>query len=272
MARIQELALTRGNRGLLVLAIVAGLAAAVLVFVVLAQNGGDSGGSVAPAAGTTKVVVAAQDIPAGSEVKEGMVKVVEVPQALAVKGAFTEVVPVVGEVTRVAIAQGEQVSPSKVGSLVEGKGLGSVVPMGKRALGIEVKEVTAVGGLLLPGDRVDILAAFEGEGDKPTIVMTVLQNIEVLAVAQEAQKPAPAVDKSAAGGTTQDLATSGQLPDDVETKPNAGTVTVAVDPQQAQILVGVQVKADRVWLALRPFGEETPATLPPTDMASIIGQ
>ena len=204
MARIQELTLARGNRGLLLLAVLSGLVAAALVFVALARNdGGDE--TVSPATATAKVVVAGRDIAVGSEVTADMLKVVDVPESLLVKGAFASAAPVVGEVTRVALAEGEQITPSKVGAAAAGKGLGSVVPKGKRAVAIRVEEATAVGGLLLPGDRVDVVAAFQ-EGETPVVVQTVLQDIEVLAVAQEAQRPVPVTTENEGGGTTKDLA------------------------------------------------------------------
>ncbi len=269
MARLGEMKLIKGNRGLLLLAVAAGLVAAALVFVALAQNDDDGGGSVSPGGGNVAVVVAAQDIAAGTKVSEGMLKVMEVPEALALSGAFADSTPIVGQVTRYAVLSGEQITPGKVGPTVKGEGLGYVVPAGKRAVGIQVKEVTAVGGLLLPGDRVDVIAVFEGEGDASTSVITVLQGVEVLAVAQEAQEPVPAADS---GTGESDLATSGQLPDNVDTHPNAGTVTVAVDPGQAQLLAGVQVEADEVWLSLVPAGDNAPVDLQKLNVNDIIGQ
>src|SRR6185503_616716 len=62
-------------------------------------------------------------------------------------------------------------------------------PPGKRALTISIESLAAVGGLVNPGDFVDILAHLkvpmnlEDERAKPDVVTTVLfQNIQVLAV------------------------------------------------------------------------------------------
>ncbi len=272
MARTQELTLTRGNRGLLLLAVLSGLVAAALVFVALAQNDGGGGESASPAASTFGVVVASHDIPAGTEVSADMVKVVDVPEALLVKGAFSDATPVVGEVTRYALAEGEQITATKVGAPVEGEGLGSVVPKGKRAVAIRVEEATAVGGLLLPGDRVDVVAAFQSGNDAPVVVQTVLQDVEVLAVAQEAQQPVPVTSVDEGGGAAKELATSGRLPSDVDTQPDASTVTLAVDPQQAEILAGAQQAAKRVWLSLRPFGETSQVDLPKEVISSSDGR
>lgn len=272
MARIGELTFARGNRGLLLLAVAAGLVAAVLVFVALANNNDSGSSSVATGGGTVKAVVAAQNIAAGTQIETGMVKVIDVPQGLLVTNALSDTAPVVGQTARIAINQGEQITANRVGAQAKGDGLGYVVAKGMRAVGVKVDEKTAVGGLLLPGSRVDVIAVYKGgQGqDKTARVETVLQNIEVLAVAQEAQEPLPVPDAAKANASaSSDLQTSGQLPSKLDTKPGAGTVTLSVDPQQAQVLVGVQTVADNVWLSLRSAGEGPPAEVPP---AAINGQ
>ncbi len=277
MARIQELTLSRSNRGLLVLAIAAGLVTAILVFVALADSGGGGDKTATPAAATSNVVVAQQAIPAGTEITVEMVKVVAVPDTLLVPGAFADTVPLVGEVTRYPISKGEQLSPAKIGPLVEGEGLGYVVPPGMRAVAASVKEVTAVGGLLLPGDRVDVVAHFKikhvaGLADDEYIssVRVVLQNVEVLSVAQQNQEPLRAADTAdETGGGTAELATSGQLPEDTEELPKAATVTVALSPQDVMQLISAQETATQVWLTLRAFGDSAPAEIGQVDVVMV---
>ena len=262
MARIQGMTMTRGSRMLLFLAIAAGLVAAVLVFVALSQND-DGTVTVSPGEGSAKVVVAAQNIPAGTEITQDMVKTLEVPEALLVAGAYTESATLVGQTARIPILSGEQIPASKIGAADDGEGLSFVVPKGKRAVSVSINEVTAVGGLLRPGDRVDVFVSYvedsaDGQSFGRVLVYTILQDIEVLSVAQEAQTPLPAPATDQAPEGQQGLSTSGQLPEDVKEQPNAGTVTVAVDPAQARLLVCTQDGADNVWLALRAFGEAAP--------------
>ena len=263
MARLQGMAMNKGNRTLLLLALAAGLVAAVLVFVALSQNDDNKTTTVAPGSDVASVVVASQNISQGTEISADMLKVIDVPKALLVTGAFTETAPLVGQKARVPILSGEQVPASKVGTQDKDKGLSGVVPRSMRGLGISIKEVTAVGGLTLAGDRVDVYAAFvdeEENGVKHVRVYKILDNTEVLSVAQEAQKPAPAPTAGADGAK---LSTSGQLPENLDEQPKAGTVTVSVDPGQASLLICAQEAADQVWLALRSFGE------PPADAQTI---
>lgn len=270
MARIGEMTLTKGNRWLLLLAVVAGLVAAALVFVALSEDD-DKVITVSDGDNPAAVVVASQNISAGTEITQDMLKTIEVPEALLIAGAYTDATALVGQKARVAILSGEQIPASKFGAQGDEDGLSYVVPKGMRAIAVQVGDLTAVGGLLLPGNRVDILGAFRiekspglAEDEDIMRIQTILQSVEVLAVAQEAQEPVPvgAVD----GGVTKDLPTSGQLPDDVDEQPGASTVTLALDPQQAQALVSAQEIAERVWLALRPFGDDQVVDVPAYDV------
>lgn len=271
MARLQEMTISRGNRALLLLALGAGIVAAVLVFVALSDSDEGKTAVVSEGVPVASVVVASQNISAGTEIAADMLRVIEVPRELLITGAYTETGPLVGQKARVAILSGEQVPPSKIGAQGEDDGLAYVVPKGMRAVAVQVQDLTAVGGLLLPGNRVDIIGAFRidqapglGEDEDLMRIQTLLQNVEVLAVAQEAQEPVPA--PASEEDSTSDLPTSGQLPDDVDEQPGASTVTLALDPSAVQVLVSAQQIAERVWLTLRPFGEDQQVDLPLYDV------
>lgn len=268
MARVGEMVMAGGNRKLLLLALGTGLAAAIIVFIAVQSSGGSSSSSSGP---VTSAVVTTKAITAGATIEDGDLKVTDVPNSLLLKGAYTESSSAVGQVARVAIAQGEQVTADKLGSPAKSaNGLNSVVPKGKRAMAVGVEQVTAVGGNLLPGDHVDLLAVFNsGSGGAAGNVSTILQNVEVLAVAQEAQKPLAA---PASSGTDAQTSTSGQVPSDAKTNANATTVTLAVDPQQAELLAGVQQRAGKIYLTLRSFGDTDTSTVPPVDVNSVAGQ
>ena len=137
MARIQGLTISRGSRGLLILALITGLVAAIVVFVALNQGGGGSDNAkTGSAVTTTSAVVAKSDIAAGTEITADMLKVIEVPEALLIAGAYTETAPLVGQKVRVPILSGEQVPASKVGVQDKDEGLALVVPKGMRGLGV----------------------------------------------------------------------------------------------------------------------------------------
>ena len=272
----------RSTRVLFYLALVFAVVAGVFVFVALNQSGDDEKEAITPGvtASSRQVVVAGEDIDIRTEVTEGMLTVKTVPEDEALQGAYSEFEPVVGQVTRQDIFKGEQVTRSKVGPQTDTEieqGLSFVISAGMRGFSIKVDETSAVGGLLLPGDLVDVIAVFEDEDnfdvDK---AVTLLQNIEVLAVAQESQEAIPppaAADEEATpvaeDGATEEAASQqdslGTRPEDVETKPKAKTVTMAVTPEQAQLLALSQAQGKLV-LALRPYGDAAEVSLGETTL------
>ena len=204
--------------------IAAGITVVILAFVGLLylRYSGDD----APEGGT-RVVVAARDIAAGTRISEEMVKVVPVREGEIIGGSYPDAAQVVGMVSQVAIAAGEQVSSSKVGSFENWRASISGGPapvlglLGKRALSLNI-EPTANGRRVHPGDRVDILAANDGAGTATTLV----QNVEVLAT----------TDPSSARPPSPEF---------------RGAVLVAVDADQARVLVEWLEKASELLLARR---------------------
>jgi pilus assembly protein CpaB len=279
MARLQELRLPGSSRALLLLALASGLVAAVLVFVAVNSSDDDSTTPASPAGDVTAVVVASQDISAGSEITAEMVKSVDVPVSLVVKNAITDSELVVGETARFPISEGEQLVKASFGAQSEEDALAYVVPKGKRAISLSVEEVTAVGGLLRSGDRVDVIAVFDSDRNileflagpaesRPTTAVIVLQDVEILAIAQEAQEPIPALDEQAA--ESGESRTSGLPPDDQDNNPGARTVTLALDPGQAVELAAVQQDAARIFLALRGVGDSEVGEGAQFDVSSLI--
>lgn len=267
----------RINRRFLLLALVAGLVSAILVFAAL-SGGGDDGGGTSTAGLTVPVVVAKNDIPARAEITAGMVEVRQVPVNDRSELAFTDITQVEGQVTRYPVAAGEHVLSTKVVSLTgpeaEAESLSFVVPPGMRGIAITVSEVIGSGGLVLPGDYVDVIAVFDvdfrtGQGEEVNretedrfLATTVLQNVEVLAVAQTIVDAAPAATASEDGETTDETAAAadtdgGQRPrnTEAEANPEAATVTLAVTLEEAQKIFLVEENGI-IRLALRPFGED----------------
>jgi Flp pilus assembly protein CpaB len=65
-----------------------------------------------------------------------------------------------------------------------------LIPFGMRAVSVPVDEVSDVAGFVLPHTRVDVLVATQGGegGDNKAFSKVILQNVEVLAVAQEVEQ------------------------------------------------------------------------------------
>ena len=123
-------------------------------------------------------------------------------------GGVTPEKAVEGAIVRDPILAGEPITPRKIVRGGEGGYLSVVLSPGKRAMAVPVTSETAVGGFILPGDRVDVIqtrdaqAVGEGEGGgaKHTLAETIIQNVRVLALDQStaAEKDAKTIVASTA--------------------------------------------------------------------------
>jgi pilus assembly protein CpaB len=264
------------NRPVLFLALFLGLVSAVLVYVYLSQDGGDG---KATASVTKPVVVATEDISARTRITADMVEVKSLSAGAVHQDAFASTEELVGMVTRVPIAANEQILTSKVAATVtevpwagdEELPLSYVVPPGQRAVSVKVSEVTGAGGLILPGDFVDIIGIFDvvfygvKEGDpisqeeiEDYVAVTVLQNVQVLAVAQEVAESLP--EETGSEGTT-DETSQPVLPNPGDPNPEATNVTLAVTPEDAQTLALAE-EMGVLKISLRPVGDAEEPTVP----------
>jgi len=260
----------RPGRSLLLLALLFAIVAAVLVFLALNKNDDKGDKSAASASATTKVVVAGEDIAARTTLDADMLKVADVPADSVLKGSFSDIDDLDGQVTRYPLVSGEQVIATKIGVQKDNEtGLSFVFPQGMRAFSIQVSEESSAGGLILPGDLVDIIGILDEGTVGIDKAATLVQGVEVLAVAQEAQEALPAARPTGTPtGTPTASAVSGTLgerPEGVEANPTARTVTLAVTQEQAQLLALVQAKGELA-LSLRSFGDKAQVSPPETNL------
>lgn len=243
----------RGNRRFILLALVLGLMGAGLVYVATSRNTTTSSGG--GSAADTPVLVAKVDIPARARITAEMVEVRLVAADARSVLAYGKVSDVSGKVTRFPIAANEQVLSSKVvdlsgGSSATARSLSYIIPEGKRAFAVSASEIRDVGGLLLPGDYVDVMVRYDvdfaGKTQDAYLAHILLQNVEVLAVSQTIVDLVP----------DQEPGKNGQRERISEAKPNpgAGTVTLALTPEDAQLIYLAEGNGE-IRFALRPYGD-----------------
>lgn len=249
----------RGNRRFILLALVLGLMGAGLVYVATSRNSTtDSPTSSGPA--DNAVLVAKTDIAARTTITADMLEVRLVSQDARSVLAYNSPQDVVGKVTRFPISANEQVLSSKVVDLSGGAGatqrsLSYIIPEGKRGFAINASEIQNVGGLLLPGDYVDVVVLYDVEftgldGGLATkdsfLAHTLLQNVEVLSVSQTVADIVPEAEPSETG---QRVRNSESRPD-----PGANTITLALTPEDAQLMYLAEANG-RIRLSMRSFGD-----------------
>lgn len=139
---------------------------------------------------STRVVVASADIQLGSRLNSQMLKTVDWPAGSIPHGAMTKAEELEDRVVKTSVLRGEPILEAKLAPLGTKGGLSAVIPEGKRAMTVRVNDVIGVAGFALPGNHVDIVVNTQlegGRGDRQ-ISKIVLENILVLAVAQEANR------------------------------------------------------------------------------------
>lgn len=235
----------RTNRKFLIVALLFGAVTAALFYAITARGGGS--GSSTPAVGDTQVVVAKVPIQQRTTITADMLQLKSISTSALVSGAYTSLNDAVGKVTKFPIEANQQVVSSAVVDISKPSTAGAlslVVPTGMRAVSIQASQVLTAGGLLLPGDYVDVVweccsggIQWQANGKAQTtsaIVFTrsVVQNVQVAAVAQSIVPSGP-VGVATPGAASNNPVAANTPPQE----PNASTITLLVTPEQAGILM-----------------------------------
>ena len=189
------------------------------------------------------VVVAANDLPAGSTLKNtDLAKDLVFQSAVGDSAILPESArEIFGKKLLFNIPRGNPIQWSDVDVPFRGEaGLAEMInPAGMRAISISVDTVSSVSSMIKPNDRVDILGTFTFPsatlaGEVETVTLTVLQDVTVLATGQSIARKIPGP------GNRPERAAKGY-----------STVTFEVTLREAELLVFAQTVKGRLCLALR---------------------
>ncbi len=153
-------------------------------------------GRLAPVdADTANVVVAAMEIPFGQKIEAAHLRAVAWPRGMVPPGSFGEVSTLEGKIANQKILENEVIVEGRVVDQVAGSTLAAIISPQKRAVTVRVNDVVGVAGFLLPGNRVDVIAARKESHNSRAQTQTILENLKVLAVDQTAspEKDQPVV-------------------------------------------------------------------------------
>lgn len=205
----------------LLLAVMA--AAGVVLYTMNVKEEATTGGA------TSTVVVASEDVPAGTEldplIEEGKLVEQEIPKNYIVPGAVGSLEELQGRTVSQPLVEGEQILANRIDELgtVQGGSLG--IPDGFTAYTVELRPEQTVANVLNRGDRVRVFATFsEKSGARASVAL--LPDVKVLAVSSD--------------GDPEQQAATNQL------------VTLAVTPDDAAKLALFGQDTGSLWLNLLP--------------------
>jgi pilus assembly protein CpaB len=241
---------------LLLVLVSIGIAAAVHLFLGAGRSSSASAAAPKPSASAPAVLTVRAAVPPGHILRPDDVAELRwatgAPPAGAILAGSPEAKALAGAVTRRSLAAGELLVRGSVISPGQRGFLAAIVSPGHRAIALSVEAETAAGGLIWPGDRVDIILTQEIREDgvplaQQVVSETILEDVRILSTDQKLDSAAD---------------TAGTVGGKVEARRVPTTVTVEVTPEQAE-RVTVGGTLGRLHLTLRGVAAEDGRPLPP---------
>lgn len=210
----------------------------------------------------TAVLVAKQDLSKGMFIDANMLSSEIVPNQYLQPQAVTSLDRINGMITVAQISKGEQITLNKLAYARQQESLASAIPIGKRAITVNVDNISSLLGMIKPGDYVDVISLVpvpmqtpEGKQVTQVGVIPLFQNVLVLAVGQDTG--APGEGKS--GGRSKKE----------ESKEASPLITLALNPQEANIIAFVQEQG-KIRLSLRSPGDSQIQLIQPASWDTVM--
>lgn len=152
--------------------------------------------AVKPQKPTVEILVAANDLPAGTLLREEHVTWQAWPESDDLEERYIvkekrQIQELIGTVVRRGITTGEPISDGRIVKPGQSGFLAAVLRPGTRAVSIEINATSGVAGFVFPGDRIDLLLTMEitkqlddGKQSKTRASETILTDVRIVAMDQ----------------------------------------------------------------------------------------
>jgi pilus assembly protein CpaB len=190
----------------LILALVLGLFAFWMMLHMI--NKQQSAGKAPP---RPMVVIAKGNVDAGTVLGPDNLMTGEISADAVPTTVFKDPAELMGRVASVPIIDGQVITQTLLAPKGVGAGLQAVVPVGMRAVTLDINEITGVAGNVVPGCHVDVIQTFHDDRTGEQMARTIVQNVQVTAIGMHHN--------------------AGDPPDS-----NVHSVTVLVTPANAELL------------------------------------
>ncbi|MBA2113758.1 Flp pilus assembly protein CpaB [Bremerella alba] len=232
---------------LIIIALGCGLVASIGISQVLEQQSAQP----VPQVEMENIFVALEDIDINEKISPEMIKLEPWPADKIPEGAIRELENVEERRPRSRLFAGEVILEGKLFGSEEDHGASKLIPKGYRVHSVRVTAESSASGLILPGDRVDVLVYLQvtnqnNRNQKKQMTRTILTNCRVFAVNEQIHRETDSQGNSIA----------------------AKTVSLLVTPKQVEILV-LASRLGSLSLSLRPPDETGDDEAGTTDDATI---
>lgn len=206
------------------------------------------------------VILTNKDLPSGTTIESSMLKAKTVPREFIQPQAVSHPDRIIGMVTIAPLAEGEQITLSKLIPLHQAKetSLAMATPVGKRAISIPVDNLSSLLGMVRPGDYVDVIAMMpvpaqtsEGKPITQIAAISLFQNVLILAVDQEISRQPEGQDAKAQKSAAP-----------------PGVITLALTPQEANLIAFV-LEHGKIRLVLRSPADSQVGLVQPASWESL---
>ena len=251
----------RSNR--LILLIGFFLAAVAFVGVVLLLGSGGGTTTTGPDATRTTFVVTSADVPLGTTITADLVTTQDVKITEKPVGAYTLTSEVIGRTVTTQLTKGQLVDANAFSTSTVNPDIARLLDSGRLAMSVQVDQVSGVGTLIKPGDRVDVVVGITGADKFPVVrtdpqtdlitlvpglnatsVKAIIQNSEVVGTLL----PPPPAQEGNQGATTTTPSLNGQ----------AQIVILSVSAQEAEVLRFAQMDGSITLILRSPKDKEAP--------------
>lgn len=189
-----------------------------------------------------EILVAARDLPGGAVLESSMLARRVVPDHFVARSALhpADLTRVTGARLAVALEAGDPIRPAVIAPKTPAT-LSAMLPAGRRALTIQVDDTRSQAGLIVPGDRIDVLQATEQirSGERTTDVRLLLESVLVLATGRSADGARRLSEHPGPVGNPFD------------------TLTIEVSPEQAR-RISMAERDGELLVTLRAIGDLAP--------------
>ena len=168
---------------------------------------------------TVALQAAARDMPAGTRLRKGDLKIVRMLEGNVPNNAILDEKLALDRPLLLPVSANEPITSSKIASAAGAEGLPATIEMGKRAISVAITDASGVAGLIQPRAHVDVLFTKPGSLAE-AVTTTILEDVVVLAIGRSTE------------GTNASTAAAAAA--QAAARPSTQSATLLVTPEQAR--------------------------------------